>query len=461
MYLHSGGHIDLVKSYELPLPGDHIAAGAALAATMQKPAIRQVLGGQVDHMLYERDGNVHFAACPLASVTVTAQGLLLRGGGKESHVPLGPDLMASIQDALSGLIGADRSWRAFGWAAFELSALLQGEGVADPNVPLLHLMVPEHEATLCPGIAHIHSKNPMLREIWEQALTSSFLPRKERITVDLSHGAAEYKKAAAAAISEIDGVDFRKMILSRQVQIDQPIDLAASYYALRAANTPARSFLLEAGGLAGVGVSPAAMIEVSEQGRVSTQPLAGTRARSADAARNAVLCHELLSDPKEIYEHALSVQLAQQEIGSVCNAESVVVRNFMQVVQRGSVQHLASTVEGQLAPEHSSWTAFASLFPPVTTSGIPKQRARKEISARESSPRGIYSGAVLMADSKGRLDAALVIRSVLLQQGKWWLRAGAGLIATSDAARELEETDEKLRSASQYLVPSTKGGIQS
>ncbi len=134
---------------------------------------------------------------------------------------------------------------------------------------------------------------------------------------------------------------------------------------------------------------------------------------------------------------------------------TVFVENFMDVVSRGSVQHLASHVRGQLRPGASCWDAFGALFPSVTASGIPKREACREIRIREGSPRGLYSGAVLSLDAKGNLDAALVLRSVYQVAGATWLRAGAGLISQSDPERELEETREKMRSVSRFLVPKS------
>jgi salicylate synthase len=144
---------------------------------------------------------------------------------------------------------------------------------------------------------------------------------------------------------------------------------------------------------------------------------------------------------------------AQHELGEVCASGSVLVEEFMGVRQRGSVQHLASRVTGRLAPDRNGWHALAGLFPAVTASGLPKAAACEAIHRYEPGERGLYSGVVLTADADGALDAALVLRTVFQQGGRTWLRAGAGIVEQSDPARELEETREKLRSISRFLVP--------
>lgn len=437
----------------VPVSGDLAMAASSLGATMARDEVRQRLGGCADYMLYETEEGVYFAAGTEVSLTLTANGIMLEGAAGQQNLPLGQNPLAAVQQALVHL-GGGLAARFYGWAAFELAALLQGEPVADAQAPLLYLMSPAHEITLRPGSADLRVADAALLEIWQQALVRA--PEKvpqARVAVDLTQGARAYESAAGEAIREIDGSGFRKLILSRPVAVPGQVDMVSSYQALRQANTPARSFLLHMAGQDVAGVSPGTIVDVTEAGQVRSQPLAGTRALGATRQERVALRAELLSDPKEIYEHALSVELAQAEIARVCLPESVAIRDFMQVVERGSVQHIASTVEGQLAPGKSAWDAFASLFPPVTTSGIPKRRAVQEIQAREVSARGLYSGAVLTGTLGGALDAALVIRSVFASGGQTWLRAGAGLIASSNAARELEETNEKLRSASLHLVP--------
>jgi anthranilate synthase component 1/salicylate synthetase len=196
-------------------------------------------------------------------------------------------------------------------------------------------------------------------------------------------------------------------------------------------------------------------VEVAADGAVSTQPLAGTRSLTGDAPQDAQLRVELLGDAKEVYEHAISVQVAWNEMTAVCAPGSVRGEELMDVKQRGSVQHIASRVTGRLAERtEGPWPALAAVFPAVTASGVPKLAAYDLIRRHEPEPRGLYSGAVLMVSSEGDLDAALVLRTVYRSRGRTWLRAGAGIVGESRPEREFEETCEKLRSVSRHLVPA-------
>lgn len=109
-------------------------------------------------------------------------------------------------------------------------------------------------------------------------------------------------------------------------------------------------------------------------------------------------------------------------------------------------------MRGKLGTNFNAWHAFASLFPAVTASGIPKREAFAEISRFEKNRRGLYAGAILRADSDGTLDAALVLRSLLGHQQESWLQAGAGVVKGSQPERELTETSEKFASISPWVV---------
>jgi salicylate synthase len=156
-----------------------------------------------------------------------------------------------------------------------------------------------------------------------------------------------------------------------------------------------------------------------------------------------------------VHEHAISVRLACQELEAICRPGSVAVEEFMTVQERGSVQHLASRVAGQLREGLGPWSAFAVLFPAITATGVPKAAALAALARYESGDRGLYGGAVLTANTDGDLDAALVLRTIFRRDGHTWLRAGAGGMRQSTPEREYEETREKLRSVAPYLrVPA-------
>ncbi|MFB9832648.1 salicylate synthase [Actinoallomurus acaciae] len=433
------------RSRTLPSTSDPLALGTALARRSAAPV-----------MLYERAGEWSLGSGALVEISVRRDGVRVRrADGASEFRPSGEDPLQVVRAVLSEL--PSTGWRAYGWARFELAAALFGIGVPGaPDQTLAYVVVPEREIRLRPGYVELRA----VREAELDRLTELVRvtrPDAEPVVehlVDEHRPDSDYPRLVAEAIAGIHSGALKKVILSRRVLVDRPLDLPATYLAGRRANTPARSFLLDLGGLRAAGFSPETVVEVAAEGTVSTHPLAGTRALVGDPATDARLRRDLQGDSKEIVEHAMSVQLAQEELRGLCEEGSVRVTGFMDVLERGSVQHLASRLYGQLPAGRNAWHALRALFPAITASGIPKRAACSWIHRNEPEPRGLYSGAVLIADADGSLDAALVLRTIFEQDGRYVLRAGAGIVGASDPAREFEETCEKLRSVSRFLVPA-------
>ncbi|MTD55758.1 salicylate synthase [Amycolatopsis sp. RM579] len=401
-----------------------------------------------DYVVYERDGAWTFAGGALATVTLDATHVRVRGV-LDSDIEWSGSPGAALRKALDSL--PVRDWRAYGRVHFGFAGLLPGlglRGAAAPAGELVRLLIPRTEVRIADGEVTLRGEDQdRVREILGEPGVSSGKPTLVDVRVD----GASYRERVAQAVKEIRQGQYQKVILSRSVRIPFETDMVATYELGRRGNTPARSFLMRLGNLEAAGFSPEIVVTVSASGDVTTQPLAGTRAFGRGADVDAAARAELESNPKEIFEHAVSVRTAQEELRHVCVAESVRVGDFMGVKERGSVQHLASLVNGTLAAGRTSWDALEALFPAVTASGIPKPESLDAI-ARLDEPRGLYSGAVITAAHDGSLDAALVLRAVYQEAGVAWLRAGAGIVADSTPDRELEETCEKLTSVAPYVV---------
>ncbi|MGP4050468.1 salicylate synthase [Streptomyces sp. 2A115] len=435
--------------FTVPIPGDPMLHAARLARR----------GAHEQYVVYERQREWCYAGGAEAEVTVFRDFVDFRAGTERASVPAADEPLRQVRQLLGSL--PFDGWRAYGWASFELSYALADradEEVPPDGDPLLHLVVPAVEVRLGSGEALIRCTDPAMADKVRGLLadTASEPLHAPACSVDISGGGREpYQTAVSAAVSAIRSGELHKVILSRTVEVEQEIDLVGTYVTGRRANNPARSFLLRLGGVEAAGFSPETVVEVAADGAVSTQPLAGTRALTGNAPQDAELRIELLGDAKEVYEHAISVQVAWNEMTGVCAPGSVRVEELMDVKQRGSVQHIASRVTGRLAERaEGPWPALAAVFPAVTASGVPKPAAYDLIRRHEPEPRGLYSGAVLTVGSEGDLDAALVLRTVYRSRGRTWLRAGAGIVGESRPEREFEETCEKLRSVSRHLVPA-------
>ncbi|ETB33279.1 salicylate synthase [Mycobacterium avium subsp. paratuberculosis 10-8425] len=275
---------------------------------------------------------------------------------------------------------------------------------------------------------------------------------RDASAVDVVTDPSNYRDRVASAVAEIAAGRYHKVILSRCLQVPFAVDFPSTYRLARRHNTPVRSFLLRLGGIRAVGYSPELVAAVRHDGVVVTEPLAGTRAFGRGALHDRQARDDLESNSKEIVEHAISVRSSLQEMAEIAEPGTAVVTDFMTVRERGSVQHLGSTVSGRLGTSNDRMDALEALFPAVTASGIPKAGGVEAILRLDEGPRGLYSGAVVMVSADGALDAALTLRAAYEHDGKTWLRAGAGIIEESTPEREFEETCEKLSTLAPYLI---------
>ncbi|MBZ4323658.1 salicylate synthase [Streptomyces huiliensis] len=414
-------------------------------------------GPYTDHVVYENGGDWAYAGGSIAEITLDRTGARLRqGDAPEVHLPWTDRPLDLVRELLARVDVPE--WRAYGWSAFELSYAKDGDLTHVGDGPLLRLVVPAAEVRLRAGHAHLRAADQeTLAALLHVVNTAEEAPERAPRPLDVrGTGEAEYREAVKRAVDDINQGELHKVILSRVVDVPHAVDLAATYVAGRRGNNPARSFLLHMDGLEAAGFSPEIVVRVDEDGHVVSQPLAGTRALTPDLLANEELRKDLLASSKEVYEHAISVKVGTDELADVCEPGSVDVPEFMTIRERGSVQHLASRVSGRLAEGRGAWDGFGAVFPAVTASGVPKGPAYEVIRRYESETRGLYSGTVMTVDHTGAMDAALVLRSVYRQDGRTWLRAGAGIVGQSTPEREYEETCEKLDSVARHLVPAAE-----
>jgi salicylate synthetase len=403
------------------------------------------------YLLYERDGRWVLAIGALATIELDSNELrIIRDGVTQRQTWSGRPgpVLGEAVDRL--LLETDQ---AFGWIAFEFGAYRFGlqERLA-PKTPLARVFWPRTRIVVSDDAVQLFNADNRQREIVSRVLNTGPTPTPVASAIDVAADTTDYRARVGTAIGEIAAGKYHKVILSRSVDVPFALDFPSTYRLGRRHNTPARSFLLQLSGFRALGYSPELVASVHNDGVVVTEPLAGTRALGRGAARDRQAREDLESNTKEIVEHAMSVRSSLQEIDEVAEPGSSAVVDFMTVRERGSVQHLGSTVTGRLDASKDRMDALETLFPAVTASGIPKAAGVDAILRLDESPRELYSGAVVMFSADGGLDAALTLRTVYERDGRTWLRAGAGIIAASDPDREFEETCEKLATLAPHLV---------
>jgi anthranilate synthase component 1 len=252
-----------------------------------------------------------------------------------------------------------------------------------------------------------------------------------------------FEDAVRAAKQHILDGDIFQVVLSRRysMEIEQtPLEL---YRTLRAINPSPYMYLFSFRDLDIVGASPETLMTVHER-KVITNPIAGTCLRGKDEAEDDEFAAKMMSDKKERAEHVMLVDLGRNDVRMVSKSGSVKVSDFMSVVKYSHVQHIESTVCGELRPECDQFDATRAIFPAGTLSGAPKIRAMEIIDEFEPSARGIYGGGVGYYSWNGDVDTAIVIRTVIIKDGVANVQAGAGIVADSDPTYEYEETERKM-----------------
>ncbi|XGI83997.1 anthranilate synthase component I [Halorutilales archaeon Cl-col2-1] len=246
----------------------------------------------------------------------------------------------------------------------------------------------------------------------------------------------------------LDG-DIYQAVVSRQREIDVRGDIRDFYSKLREINPSPYMYLVEFDGRSVVGSSPETLLSVHGD-RVKTNPIAGTCPRGETAVEDRRLAGEMLSDEKELSEHVMLVDLGRNDVRRVSESGSIDVEEFMSVVQYSHVQHIESTVAGDLRDGKDAFDATRSIFPAGTLSGAPKIRAMEIIDRLETSPRDVYGGGVGYYSWTGDADLAIAIRTATFEEREnhdtktMTVQAGAGIVADSDPESEFDETEGKM-----------------
>ena len=191
--------------------------------------------------------------------------------------------------------------------------------------------------------------------------------------------------------------------------------------------------------------------------RSTVRPIAGTRRRGRSEEEDKRLEQELISDPKELAEHLMLVDLGRNDVGRIATTGSVKLTSKMQVERYSHVMHIVSNVTGELQDDLDAIDVLRATFPAGTVSGAPKVRAMEIISELEPERRGIYAGAVGYIGWNGNMDTAIAIRTAIIADGQLHIQAGAGIVADSIPANEWQETMNKGRAIFRAVAMAVAG----
>jgi menaquinone-specific isochorismate synthase len=258
---------------------------------------------------------------------------------------------------------------------------------------------------------------------------------------DGSLSGLEWEQVVGEAVRRITLSDeLRKVVLARDVYASADCAIDARVLLRRLAARYPGCYTFAVDGL--VGATPELLIS-KDSWEVGSLVLAGTVPRGATQAEDRELASALLGSAKENEEHEYAAASLRDTLAPLCAAMYVTPRP--ELIRLPNVQHLGTRVRGTLAAQRSALTLVAAVHPTAAVGGTPTDAAVEVIRELESMDRERYAGPVGWVDADGNGEWGIALRCAQLDRDKARLFAGCGIVAGSDPAAELAETESKLR----------------
>jgi para-aminobenzoate synthetase len=265
------------------------------------------------------------------------------------------------------------------------------------------------------------------------------------VRIEPRHDSDTYRKLVGECLEEIRQGESYEICLTNQVTVDERIDPLRAYQQLREISPVPYGAYLEFPGVAVLSASPERFLSIGVDRVAESKPIKGTRPRGADEEEDRRLRDDLLSQEKDRAENLMIVDLVRNDLNRVCEVGSVHVPVLFGVETYAPVHQLVSTVRGTLRPDQSAVRCVRAAFPGGSMTGAPKRRTMEIIDRLEDGPRGVYSGSLGWFSLSGAADLSIVIRTLVATEDRLSFGVGGAIIALSDAAEELEETQVKSR----------------
>ena len=193
-----------------------------------------------------------------------------------------------------------------------------------------------------------------------------------------------------------------------------------------------------------IGASPEILVRLRDN-KITIRPIAGTRPRGNNKKQDKFFAKDLLKDKKELAEHLMLLDLGRNDVGKVSKINTVKVTEKFKIEKYSHVMHIVSNVVGVFNNKFSKFKSLLSGFPAGTVSGAPKIRAMEIIDELESSKRKVYAGGIGYFSANGEFDTCIALRTALVKNNKFYVQAGAGIVADSKPIKEYEETINKAK----------------
>ncbi len=236
--------------------------------------------------------------------------------------------------------------------------------------------------------------------------------------------------------------DIFQVVLSQRFETKLTKKPLSIYKRLRLTNPSPFMFYFNFNDFQIIGASPEILVRLRNN-KVTIRPIAGTRPRGKNLSEDNFYKKDLLSDKKEISEHLMLLDLGRNDIGKISKINTVKVTEQFKIEKYSHVMHIVSNVTGKFDKKRSKYDTLMAGFPAGTVSGAPKIRAMEIIDELEKNKRKIYAGGIGYFSANGDFDTCIALRTALAKNGKYYVQAGAGIVADSIPEKEFQETVNK------------------
>ena len=238
--------------------------------------------------------------------------------------------------------------------------------------------------------------------------------------------------------------DIFQVVLSQRFEANltkKPIEI---YKKLRITNPSPFMFYFNFSDFQIIGASPEILVRLRD-GNITVRPIAGTRPRGKTVTEDKFFEKDLLKDKKELSEHLMLLDLGRNDAGKVSKINTVKVTESFIIERYSHVMHIVSNVIGKYDKKFSKFKSLLAGFPAGTVSGAPKIRAMEIIDELETTKRKVYAGGIGYFSANGEFDTCIALRTAVAKKNKFYVQAGAGIVADSKPIKEYEETVNKAK----------------
>ncbi len=238
--------------------------------------------------------------------------------------------------------------------------------------------------------------------------------------------------------------DIFQVVLSQRFESKLTKDPLEIYKKLRITNPSPFMYFFNFPDFQIIGASPEILVRLRNN-KITIRPIAGTRPRGLNKNKDDYYSKDLLNDKKELAEHLMLLDLGRNDVGKVSKINTVKVTEKFKIEKYSHVMHIVSNVIGIFNKKYSKFKSLLAGFPAGTVSGAPKIRAMEIIDELEKTKRKIYAGGIGYFSANGEFDTCIALRTALAKNNKFYVQAGAGIVADSKPIREYEETVNKAK----------------